>query len=153
MVMSAGRAEEFDGGPAGRDVPRYPGCGRKTERLEMRLPPIAGDPRYLIRAMPAQGDRLADPGSSRGQLGMATDSISLSSFDGLEVLEPRERLLRDLRTSEHGLTSREAARRLVQYGPNMLRRRAGVRWPRGDPSPADPPAGAAAVGEKGMLPL
>ena len=45
------------------------------------------------------------------------------------MLEPRERLLRDLRTSEHGLSSREAARRLLQYGPNMLRRRGGARWP------------------------
>ncbi|HEV2243763.1 MAG TPA: cation-transporting P-type ATPase [Streptosporangiaceae bacterium] len=45
------------------------------------------------------------------------------------MLEPRERLLRDLQTSEHGLSSREAARRLLQYGPNMLRRRVGARWP------------------------
>jgi magnesium-transporting ATPase (P-type) len=45
------------------------------------------------------------------------------------VLEPRDRLLRDLRTTEHGLSSREAARRLLQHGPNMLRCRGGVRWP------------------------
>ena len=48
----------------------------------------------------------------------------------LEVLEPRGRLLRDLHTTEHGLSSREAARRLVQYGPNVLERRGGVQWPR-----------------------
>ena len=48
----------------------------------------------------------------------------------LEVLEPRSRLLRDLRTSEHGLSSREAERRLAQYGPNVLTRRGHVRWPR-----------------------
>jgi len=46
------------------------------------------------------------------------------------VLEPRNRLLRDLRTSEQGLSSREAARRLVQYGPNVLTRRRPVRWTR-----------------------
>lgn len=93
----------------------------------MRLPGIAGDPRYRIRAMPAEGDRLADLGLSRGRLGMATDSIPLSSFDGVEVLERRERLLRDLRTTEHGLTSREAARRLVQYGPQHAAAPRGVR--------------------------
>ncbi len=60
---------------------------------------------------------------------MAPDSLA-GSFDHLEVLEPRGRLLRDLRTTEHGLSSREAARRLVQYGPNVLERRGGVRWPR-----------------------
>jgi calcium-translocating P-type ATPase len=60
---------------------------------------------------------------------MAPDSDPASSLEQLEVLEPRARLLRDLRTTEHGLSSREAARRLVQYGPNVLERRGGVRWP------------------------
>jgi calcium-translocating P-type ATPase len=44
--------------------------------------------------------------------------------------EAVERLLRDLKTSGAGLSSREAQRRLVQYGPNELQRRAGRRWPR-----------------------
>ena len=44
--------------------------------------------------------------------------------------EPIDRLLRDLRTSETGLGSREAGRRLLQYGPNQLQRRGGRRWPR-----------------------
>ena len=60
---------------------------------------------------------------------MAAGSASEISVDGLEVLEPRGRLLRDLRTTEQGLSSREAGRRLVQYGPNVLQRRGGVRWP------------------------
>ena len=60
----------------------------------------------------------------------ALPAASDISRDGLEVLEPRDQLLRDLRTTEHGLSSREAARRLVQYGPNVLQRRGGVRWPR-----------------------
>ncbi|MFE1310776.1 cation-transporting P-type ATPase, partial [Streptomyces sp. NPDC058755] len=47
-------------------------------------------------------------------------------------LDPEERLdllLRDLRSTRRGLSSREAARRLVRYGPNELRRRGGRRWP------------------------
>jgi calcium-translocating P-type ATPase len=60
----------------------------------------------------------------------ASPAASDISGEGLEVLEPRDRLLRDLRTTERGLSSREAARRLVQYGPNVLQRRGGVRWPR-----------------------
>jgi calcium-translocating P-type ATPase len=48
-------------------------------------------------------------------------------------LDPTERvelLLRDLRASRKGLSSREAERRLIHYGPNELRRRGGRRWPR-----------------------
>ncbi|MGV9665224.1 cation-translocating P-type ATPase [Nocardia niigatensis] len=48
-------------------------------------------------------------------------------------LDPTERLdllLRDLRSSRNGLTEREARRRLVQVGPNQLRRRGGRSWPR-----------------------
>ena len=44
--------------------------------------------------------------------------------------EPISRLLRDLRSRPEGLSSREAERRLVAYGPNELRRRGGRRWPR-----------------------
>ncbi|MGW7406574.1 P-type ATPase [Streptomyces sp. NPDC054833] len=47
-------------------------------------------------------------------------------------LDPEERLdllLRDLRSTRKGLASREAARRLVRYGPNELRRRGDRRWP------------------------
>jgi len=38
-------------------------------------------------------------------------------------------LLRDLHSSRRGLTSGEAARRLLQYGRNELRRRGGPSWP------------------------
>jgi calcium-translocating P-type ATPase len=38
-------------------------------------------------------------------------------------------LLRDLRSTREGLTSREAQRRLLQYGPNQLHRHGGARWP------------------------
>ncbi|MER6102898.1 HAD-IC family P-type ATPase [Streptomyces sp. NPDC001832] len=47
-------------------------------------------------------------------------------------LDPEERLdllLRDLRSTREGLSSREAARRLVRYGAHELRRRGGRRWP------------------------
>ncbi len=37
-------------------------------------------------------------------------------------------LLRDLRASPDGLTTAEARRRLLQYGPNELRRRRGTPW-------------------------
>jgi len=42
---------------------------------------------------------------------------------------PLAELFRDLRTSRVGLSAREAARRLVVYGPNELTRRGGRRWP------------------------
>ena len=47
--------------------------------------------------------------------------------------DPEERielLLRDLRSSRSGLSSREAQRRIVQFGGNVLARRGGRRWPR-----------------------
>ena len=59
-----------------------------------------------------------------------SESGSYVSVDEIEVEEPPDRLLRDLRTSARGLSSREAARRLAQYGPNLLRRRRGAQWPR-----------------------
>jgi calcium-translocating P-type ATPase len=43
--------------------------------------------------------------------------------------EPIASLLRELRTTDHGLTAREAERRLIAYGPNEIRRRGGPRWP------------------------
>jgi calcium-translocating P-type ATPase len=49
--------------------------------------------------------------------------------DALDATEGAELLLRDLRSSRAGLTSSEVERRLVQYGPNELRRRGGARWP------------------------
>ena len=61
---------------------------------------------------------------------MASRSPSPGSFDGVEVLESQALLLRNLNTTPRGLTGREADRRLVQYGPNALRRRGGVQWPR-----------------------
>jgi magnesium-transporting ATPase (P-type) len=39
-------------------------------------------------------------------------------------------LLRDLRSSPEGLSSAEAQRRALQYGPNELNRHEGVSWPK-----------------------
>ena len=60
---------------------------------------------------------------------MATSATTEPSSDAIEVREPAARLLRDLRTSPRGLSTREAERREVQYGPNALKRRGGMRWP------------------------
>jgi calcium-translocating P-type ATPase len=49
-----------------------------------------------------------------------------------QPVDPTERvelLLRDLRTRRHGLSEREAARRLIIYGPNELASRKDRRWP------------------------
>jgi Cation transporter/ATPase, N-terminus len=48
---------------------------------------------------------------------------------GLDPEEAVGLLLRDLRASADGLTGVEAQRRLLQYGPNALNRRRGLRWP------------------------
>ena len=50
--------------------------------------------------------------------------------EDVDVTAGAELLIAHLRSSPDGLSSREAARRLVQYGPNALSRRGGVRWPR-----------------------
>ena len=60
---------------------------------------------------------------------MASRSPSPGSFDGVEVLESQALLLRDLHHDDRGLSAPEAERRLVQYGPNALRRRGGAHWP------------------------
>ncbi len=61
---------------------------------------------------------------------MDSSTVSPNSLDGVEVLESQALLLRDLDTTTRGLSALEADRRLVQYGPNALRRRGGVQWPR-----------------------
>jgi len=55
----------------------------------------------------------------------------LNAPDGqVDATERIDLLLRDLHSSRSGLSSREAARRLLQYGSNELRRRGGTGWPR-----------------------
>jgi len=60
-------------------------------------------------------------------------SVTGPAPDGAQVVDPQEsigRLLRDLRTRRAGLSDREAARRLVIFGPNELVRRRGRAWTR-----------------------
>jgi calcium-translocating P-type ATPase len=47
----------------------------------------------------------------------------------VDATESSRLLLRDLRSSAGGLSSREAQRRMTQYGRNELRRRGGMHWP------------------------
>jgi len=58
-----------------------------------------------------------------------TNPVHTEESGEVEAEEAAELLLRDLRSSPTGLTTREAERRLTQYGPNELRRRGGARWP------------------------
>jgi calcium-translocating P-type ATPase len=55
----------------------------------------------------------------------AERTAAAGGADGIDATEPIDRLLRDLRSSRSGLPGREAARRLIAYGPNELRRRGG----------------------------
>ena len=57
----------------------------------------------------------------------ATDTATEPAGD---PREPMDRLFRDLRTKPAGLSSREAARRLLAHGPNELTRRKGRNWPK-----------------------
>ncbi|MFD7982208.1 cation-translocating P-type ATPase [Kitasatospora indigofera] len=66
---------------------------------------------------------------SPGTLRQATDRPP-GGQDAPDPREPIALLFRDLRTSAHGLSEREATRRQAVYGPNTLARRGGRRWPR-----------------------
>jgi calcium-translocating P-type ATPase len=71
--------------------------------------------------------------SESEHLNSGSDSETSDRRASTERIDPEERvelLLRDLRSARSGLSSREAERRLVQFGPNLLRRRRGRRWPR-----------------------
>src|SRR5215207_1121115 len=57
-------------------------------------------------------------------------AVPQGSADSVDPTEGVDLLLRDLRAAQSGLTSREAERRLLHYGPNVLARRGGRRWPR-----------------------
>ncbi len=73
-------------------------------------------------------------GGSAGVDGARVDGARVDGarVDGAGEIEPTEHvdlLMRDLRSSPHGLSAAEAHRRLLQYGPNELRRRGGPQWP------------------------
>jgi calcium-translocating P-type ATPase len=59
---------------------------------------------------------------------MTNDAPAQRPVD-VDATESIELLLRDLRSSRTGLSTSEVQRRLLQYGPNELRRRGGLKWP------------------------
>src|SRR6266852_2420118 len=70
-----------------------------------------------------------EPASYRGMTeAPGTESPTVLPLQS--VHESLRLLLRELATTPRGLTSREATRRLVVYGPNELRRRGGRTWPK-----------------------
>ena len=75
-------------------------------------------------------------GVTDGRARWATDAVGTVSVRELPApplenpQESVEALLRRLETAPNGLSEREAARRLVAYGPNELRRRGHRSWPR-----------------------
>jgi calcium-translocating P-type ATPase len=93
----------------------------QDESAEMRMPNACGRARVVEATM----SRLADPPSQR-----ATGPDAGPGNGTIDRTEPVALLLRDLRTSGDGLSAREARRRLLVHGPNVLRRRGGSTWPR-----------------------
>jgi len=63
-------------------------------------------------------------------MAQSVTGLAPGSVSALDPQESIARLLRDLRTRRDGLSDREAARRLVVFGPNELVRRHGRIWPR-----------------------
>jgi calcium-translocating P-type ATPase len=61
---------------------------------------------------------------------MATPASAPVAPPSVDPREARDALMRDLGSSSHGLSQREAERRLLQYGRNELVRRGSRRWPR-----------------------
>ncbi|UQX10320.1 cation-translocating P-type ATPase [Candidatus Mycobacterium methanotrophicum] len=59
-----------------------------------------------------------------------TDAVDVEAGVGLDPTEHLDLLLRDLRSSRSGLSTRAAARRLIHVGRNELQRRGGPTWPR-----------------------
>ena len=95
--------------------------------------------RGVLRSPPADA-----PGWRAGATGIASRGMAGQP----DPTERVERLLRDLRTTRDGLSSSEAERRLLQYGPNVLSGAAGGAG-RASSRPVRPPARAAAVGGGG----
>ena len=72
-------------------------------------------------------EQLSDP--SRAPAGVVTPaSAELLSIPGLDPEEDAAQLLAHLQTNTHGLDEREAARRLLQFGANEIRRDDGPPW-------------------------
>ncbi len=84
------------------------------------------------------GSTTPEPGSAGGMTNVpsvvsknkAPETDPPTTLTLESVHEPLRLLFRDLRATPGGLSSREAARRLIAYGPNELRRRGGRTWPK-----------------------
>ena len=86
---------------------------------DQRVPPGGRSP-----AVPTRMSHISTHLSHTSGVGSEPDSLVAPDPE-----EAADRLLRDLRTSPQGLSTREAQRRLLQYGPNGLQRRAKRQWP------------------------
>ncbi len=62
------------------------------------------------------------------QSGWSGDHPGVTALPRLELEGPTDPVLRQLRTRRSGLSEQEAARRLLQWGPNLLTRRPGRPW-------------------------
>jgi calcium-translocating P-type ATPase len=80
--------------------------------------------------MRAEVERVAESAAWVGEAKMARTDPAPEIGLAVDPLESIDRLLRDLRTRRAGLSDREAARRLVVFGPNELVRRRGRGWVR-----------------------
>jgi len=69
-------------------------------------------------------------GSVGWSAGAAASVAAEPAVDAGSMQRAGRGALRALRTTRSGLSSREAQRRLLIYGPNELTRRGGPRWPR-----------------------
>jgi calcium-translocating P-type ATPase len=85
------------------------------------LHPVGGQP----AAVPARMSHVRTHRSHTSGVGEVGDSPAVRDPE-----ETADLLLRDLRTAREGLSSTEAQRRLLQYGPNALQRRGGRQWPK-----------------------
>src|SRR6185312_13382547 len=108
-LRSARRADRACGNTAGRSV-KIPDEAAGGSVHAWRMSEIAHAP----------STGALEPGGEAGS----------PKAEPVDVTAGAELLLAHLGSTPEGISSREAARRLVQYGPNALSRRGGVRWPR-----------------------
>ena len=117
---------------------------RRRLARELGLRVCAGRKRVARARAPCAG-----AGSGRPAARLTGRMGGLAPTDATDHVDPEERtelLLRDLASSPSGLSSREAARRLIQYGPNTLRRRGGPTLAAGAGPAVHASARAAALG-------
>src|SRR5664280_431354 len=100
-------------------------CSRTDQRPRDSNPRQAS--RGFLRKRGVAGARCR---GTRGDLAWGRMPTEAPAPAELDPTERADLLVSELQSSPDGLSSREAARRLLQYGVNELRRRGGVQWPR-----------------------